>query len=513
MGKITLGLDIGHYSIKGVRPQGRVQSLFGGGAADSFEKVLPKDEGSDPFTLLSPAQLTALRELVAEGKITASDTIAVALPGHLISTREITLPFTQPQKIRKTIYYEVEDQLPFDLDEVVIDYQILESQSEKTRLLVFAAPKSLLTTYLASLQSVGIDPVFVSVDQTAFYHHILRNGLLQGKNGLFIDLGATKTVLCGIHQGALSWTRTTAVGTDFFVDLLKETFHCSWKEAEQMLTRLNEPVTGEAAPSEVLLKELKSWITDVEVGITKTASDTAVPLYLCGGTRTGLEKFLSNALHRELVVIDKNASSPCFALATGLTLLPADAINFRRDAFIHPKEKVHDNWLVSTGVISLFILGMGTANFYLHSLEKEKQFKTLKENMKGDFRAVFPEVKQVVNEVKQTEVAISDIRKQSDFFGVGMPPPLLILKQVTDAVPHGVKIFVTEFDVEQKKVRIEAQTTSFSAVDQIRSALMKVESFEEVAVSDAKVTDDGSRIGFRIQIVLMTNKQGVTTLP
>lgn len=513
MGKITLGLDIGHYSIKGVRPQGRVQSLFGGGAADSFEKVIPKNEGSDPFSLLAPAQLTALRELVTEGKITAADTVAVALPGHLISTREITLPFTQPQKIRKTIYYEVEDQLPFDLDEVVIDYQILESQPEKTRLLVFAAPKSLLTTYLASLQSVGIDPVFVSVDQTAFYHHILH-GTLQGKTGLFIDLGATKTVLCGIHQGALSWTRTTAVGTDFFIDLLKETFHCSWKEAEQMLARLDQLVTGETSPSEVLLKELKPWITDVEVGITKTASDTAVPLYLCGGAaRTGLGKFLSNALHRELVIVDQRAPSLCFALATGLTLLPADAINFRRDAFIHPKEKVHDNWLVSTGVISLFILAMGTANFYLHSLEKEKQFKTLKENLKEDFRAIFPEVKQVVNEVKQTEVAISDIRKQSDFFGVGMPPPLLILKQVTDAVPNGVKIFVTEFDVEQKKVRIEAQTTSFNAVDQIRSALMKVESFEEVAVSDAKVTDDGTRIGFRIQIVLMPNKQGVATLP
>jgi type II secretory pathway component PulL len=146
------------------------------------------------------------------------------------------------------------------------------------------------------------------------------------------------------------------------------------------------------------------------------------------------------------------------------------------------------------------------ANFYLHSLEKEKDLQRLKDKLRVAFQATFPDVKNVVNEVKQTEVAIANIRKQTDFFGIGIDSPVQILKHVTEAIPKGVKIYITEFNVEQEKIQVEAQTTSFDSVDQIRSALMKVESFENVTVGDANVTADRLRINFRVQISLKTTK-------
>ncbi len=71
---------------------------------------------------------------------------------------------------------------------------------------------------------------------------------------------------------------------------------------------------------------------------------------------------------------------------------------------------------------------------------------------------------------------------------------------ITDAIPRDLKIYVNEFTVEGGKVQLEAQTTSFDFVDKIKNALMKVDSFEEVTIGDAKVATDPSRIGFRMQL-------------
>ncbi len=535
MRKITLGLDIGQYSIKGVRP------LRGLGIAsiDAFLKRVQRDQGSDSFSLLSEAQQSALKELVSEGKIKHSDSVAVSLPGHLISTREITLPFTDSQRIKKTLYYEAENQLPFDLEEAVIDYQILPSGPSSTRLLIFAAPITLLKKYLEGLASVGIDPVHVSVDQIALYHYFSWSAAQKtfkksskeknGEENLIMDLGATKTVLCGIKEGKFDWARSTPMGADFFIELLKEEFGFSWKEAEDYFMNLDQPGGLQEKAIPVLTGGLAPWLTDMNVSLTKVDPDATAMVSLCGGTQARIAKLLSDLLHRKVELQNgangdsglstgptpgaagAPATGGVFAQAIGLTLLPVDAINFRREGFAHPEEKLHRGWWVSTSLIFLLLLGLAGTDFYLHAEKKERQLDLLKKELRADFRTAFPENKNVVDEVKQAEAYIADIRKRSDLFGIGFDSPLLLLKKITDAMPTGIHIYITEYSVEGRKMRIEAQTTSFDSVDQIRSALMKVEPFEGVTVSDAKVsTDDTSRIGFRIQIALKTTP---TTMP
>ncbi len=521
MDKITLGLDIGQHAIKGVRPARVLRGVrmrLGMGLTDFFERAVPRGEGVDPFRPLSDGQLSVLKKLIAEKKIKPSDSIAVSLPGQLISIKEIVLPFTDPQKIKKTIYYEAEGQIPFTLDDVVLDYQILPGKTNTTRLLVFAAPKEILRNYLERLKSIGIDPVAVTADPVALYYafskgHSKKRLKEKTKDAIVIDIGATKTVLCGIKSKALHWSRTTPIGGDLFIERLQEEFQISFREAEQLFCNLNQPGDRQERAAAVLEKAMTSWLTEIEASLKLAGLSTATPIHLYGGGRRILATFLKNALQREIIIENELGGRPraitsCFGQAAGLALLPFDVINFRRREFVHPKEKVDRGRLVGTALIILLLLGLAGTNVYLHSREQERQYDTLKRNLNGAFRAVFPEIRNVVDAVKQAEGAIADIRKRSDILGIGSDSPLLVLKKITDAVPHAVKFYVTEFAIENEKVRIEAQTSSFDSVDQVRAALLKVEGFESVTVSDAKITADPSKIGFRIQVTLDTTKSG-----
>ena len=141
----------------------------------------------------------------------------------------------------------------------------------------------------------------------------------------------------------------------------------------------------------------------------------------------------------------------------------------------------------------------------MHTQAKEKQFTQQKQALKEIFQQTFPGTPIVTSEVIQTEAAIAGLRTQLKLFGTGMDSPLRILTEMTEAIPQTVKIYIIEWATEGKTARIEAEALSFDAVDQIRSALAKVSSFEKVVVSDANVSADSGRIGFRVRIALKSD--------
>src|SRR5581483_1053765 len=97
----------------------------------SFERKVPRREGErlSSTELLTPGQIETLKALIAEGRIRPGEAAAVSLPGQLVSTREMGVPFADPKKLRQIVPFEVESQLPFDLEEVAIDYQLLHSNA------------------------------------------------------------------------------------------------------------------------------------------------------------------------------------------------------------------------------------------------------------------------------------------------------------------------------------------------------------------------------------------------
>ena len=510
MKKITLGLDIGQYAIKGTRI---TTGLSGKQPTVFFEKELKRDQASDSFHPLSAAQLTGLSELVSERKILPSDSIAVALPGHLISTKEISLPFTDPEKVRKTIYFEAEGQLLLNMDEVVLDYQPLLSAPNSTQALVFAAGKTMVRKFLDDLLSVEIDPAMVSVDQVALYYYRSwmneKTPIGENKQGqVVIDLGASKTVLCSMEGNLLRWARSMPMGVDLLIEFFQAELKCTWQEASALVNNLSRPGELQKKALGILSDGFSPWLNDIEVSLNKSESVAPVSIHLCGGARMSLRAPLSSALHRNIIVQkglgavhdEEGDSSACFGLSTGLSLLPNHAVNFRKGAFTHAEEKIQKGGMVSIGVSVLLLLIIYVINISLYAHDQERKLDLKKQELTSAFRKAFPETKNIVDEIKQAEGVITDIKKRSDLLGIGTPSPLLILKRITDAIPREVDIYVSELTVEGERVQFTAQTTSFDAIDKIKNGLLKTDSFGEVILGDAKVVSDADRVVFRMQV-------------
>ncbi len=550
MAQIILGLDIGQAAIKGVRI---ARTLRGLRLVDAFERKVARQEEKGRGDLPNEGQLEALRQLRSEGKIRPGEMIAVALPGHLVSTREITVPFTDPKRLRQVVPFEVEGQLPFDLEEIQIDYQPLQpgaapdlkiraaadpgkpEPAESSHLLVSAVPRAVLRRYLAALQSVGIDPAWVGVDALSlytFYQQFTQSSHGERKRSaatvedrsdhLLIDLGASKTILCHLRGGALRWVRTFPIGSDDFTEALQEEGGLSWEDAEKRKSEVDLSAPPQTAAGEAVQKRVSAWLIEIEKSLSLTGGgegESRTAFYLCGGGGQwrGLKELIAQNFQMTpetlkgsppmagLDTAHFSTALPRYAEALGLALSPAQGtqINFRQGEFVFGKESIERRHrLASVGLVSLILLGLMGGDFYLHYHQKEKKFLELKQALRSEFTKTFPQTKNVSNEVEQTRAAINERKKSAEFLGVGEESPLDVLKVVTAGIPTEVRINVTDMVIDGNKIRIEAQTDSYDSVDRIRGGLMKVGRFQEVNVSDAKISADQSRVSFRIQLTV-----------
>src|SRR5512138_494289 len=127
MAQRILGIDLGAWAVKAVLIDSTYRGftvLEHGGAV-----LPPPAEGQ---TLLS-RQIAALQGLIEARGWTFGEAM-VALPGAGMSSSVVTLPFTDLRRIEQTLPFEVEEQIPFQLDEVAWDWQVLGTREGKTDL-------------------------------------------------------------------------------------------------------------------------------------------------------------------------------------------------------------------------------------------------------------------------------------------------------------------------------------------------------------------------------------------
>src|SRR4029079_18842520 len=120
------------HSLKGVI----VETTYRGATVKSYftAPVPPDGERTDRLK-------AALPKLVEQGA-TQVDSVLVSLPGTSLATHPIALPFSDPKKIESTLAFEVESQLPYDLDDAIFDHQVSSSDEKGAQLLVGVARKT-----------------------------------------------------------------------------------------------------------------------------------------------------------------------------------------------------------------------------------------------------------------------------------------------------------------------------------------------------------------------------------
>ena len=155
MAQTMLGLDLGARAVKAVLLESSYRGFTVLGHATV--PLAPPADGEP----LRARQAAALSRLLAEQGWHPDGCVAT-VPGATLASHVITLPFTDPRRIAQTLAFEVEAQIPWELDEAAWDWEPLGVRGTSTDLWVGVGPKPELAELLAVLAGAGIDPRVVA---------------------------------------------------------------------------------------------------------------------------------------------------------------------------------------------------------------------------------------------------------------------------------------------------------------------------------------------------------------
>lgn len=224
------GIDIGRCALKAIRLR---QSSDGGVeivGADYIEhaKILSQPDADRPALIAA-----ALEQFLSRNDL-SKDRAVVGVPGQHTLARFTKLPPVAPKRIPDIVRYEADQQIPFDMDEVIWDYQTFEQEDmPDIEVGIFAMKRELLREHLLHFEQAAIEPIAVQPGPLAVYNTCHYEGLLGDHTTILLDIGAENTDLI-IGTPHSLWTRTIPIGGNRFTDALVTSFKLSFAKAESL---------------------------------------------------------------------------------------------------------------------------------------------------------------------------------------------------------------------------------------------------------------------------------------
>jgi len=226
----TWGIDLGRCALKAVKlraaSDGKVDIL-------DVEYVEHAKILSQPDAERGELISSALEKFLSRRDI-SKDQVVVNVPGQHTLSRFTKLPPVAAKRIPDIVRYEADQQIPFDLDEVIWDYQTFQQEGlPDLEVGIFAMKRELIREHLLHFEQASIEPIAVQSAPLSVYNAARFDGMLAAETTILLDIGAENTDLI-IATADTLWTRTVQIGGNAFTEALVKSFKLSFSKAEQL---------------------------------------------------------------------------------------------------------------------------------------------------------------------------------------------------------------------------------------------------------------------------------------
>lgn len=439
-----------------------------------------------------------------------SDTYLVPIPGENVSYRNLNMPFKEPKKIRQTLPFEIETTVPFPIEDLMVDFNIID-QSDQNEVLAVSVRKAYIAEYLAQLQSNGIDPHVLDIRCVPTVSWLLKQ---EGTpdNGLFLEIGAKKNTMVLYLKRRI---------------VLIRTFSFDGGAIGRIISNAPDNDISEPSTAEHIESSFNSFCTAVQNTIhsfgwqSKRAIRLEKVFYTGFGalypeTETLLNRFLDipveqmNLRGDKRVRVDKNIAriwNPVLmdnALALALRdEKKGQGFNFRKDEFeikkhyYGLKKEIRKVLIFSVLILSFLVANLGVDYYSL-----KKRYDTVDQKITEVFRKTLPDVKRIVNPVQQMKVKLNEVKSSAiSFPGIKANQMVVdLLGDISQRVPKSMDVRVTRMVIDPETVRISGETDTFNTVDNIKTGLEPSDYFSTVTITSASLDRSGKRIQFEIKL-------------
>jgi type IV pilus assembly protein PilM len=259
-----IGLDIGSHAIKMValRPsKGEFPfELTHFGVAE-----LPEETIVDGAIVDEDPVAETISELFVQHKV-KSPFVAASVSGNAVIVRRITLPRQDPEALRESLPYEAEEHIPFDIDDVDLDFAILSEDEEADNMdvVLVAAKRERVDEHVAVIEGAKRTATIMDIDafavQNAFEFSYPER---QFEDVAILNLGSSVINMAVLEGGNPSFWRDIATGMQQYVIALQRQFMLDAFDAEEVLRRVSR---NAASGTDDVDKSLAEWSGDDEEG-------------------------------------------------------------------------------------------------------------------------------------------------------------------------------------------------------------------------------------------------------
>ena len=458
----------------------------------------------------------------------STEYVSCAISGSLLSSRIYEFPFRDRKRLNQAVPFQVEGNIPFDIDDVMTEWQIIGGDRNHSVVSTTVAQRTHVSALLDDVDRGGAQPRVIE-SAGLVLANLTSVFELEGSRVL-VDLGHTHTTLCLLHDGQPLASRTVPVGGHAITLAMARDRGLDPADAERLKCEQgifegdwDSPYPNAVAILDRIAREILRSIESSALTGGETASPSMFELTLMGGGAhlKGIDGYLAEltGLPTALLSVPTEADDeelisggdpvlfgPAIALALRGTSRSTTQFNFRKDEFSFKSDYgwIKNKQLRPTIVLAGITLLLVAASIITSTLIESERADQLEAQITRQYTQAFPGQSPPSRPIAAMRDAVSDARDRADFLGLygGNLSALDLLTLLSERIPENLKLRFDEVNIDRNVIRIKVIAENYEAQDRMENLLKSEPVFAEADVTgSAKRLKDGS-VTFGLSIPL-----------
>lgn len=513
--KNVLGLDLGSQAFKAVEFKQTLRGL-------ELVQMRIHSRASDEIDFSEQ-----VRDFIQQNEF-STEYVCSAVPGSLVSSRTVDFPFRDRKRLNQAVPFQVEGDIPFDIEDVLIEWQIIGGDRNHSTVNTSVAQRSHISELVEKLAEANVQSRVIESGGLVLAN-LTTLFELEGSRVL-VDLGHTQTTFCLLRDGQPIGTRTVPVGGRAITQAMASDRGLDLTDAERLKCEQGifeegwgSPYPNAVAAVDRIAREILRSIEGSSTPTGEPANPSMFEITLMGGGAhlKGISEYLSErtGIHTSLIAAPEDSEEaqlasggdpvlfgPAIALALRGTSRATTQSNFRKEDFAF---KTDYGWLRSkelrpTLVLAgLTLLLLGASSIASISIESNRADR-MERQIASQYGRAFPGEPIPNRPVAAMRQAVDDARERADFLGLygGNLSALDLLSLLSEKIPPDLKIRFEEVNIDRNVIRIKVVAENYESQDRMENLLRSETVFSEANVSgSAKRMKDGS-VTFALSIPL-----------
>lgn len=217
--------------------------------------------------------------------------VAISTGGYSVVIKTINIPTVSEKELQNSIRFEAEQYIPYDIEDVNIDFQILGTSAfspDQMNVLLVAAKKDLVAEYMGLTHRAGLNPCIIDVDTFALQniHEIVDKGSLSDVV-MLVDVGHSKTSLNIIKGNISLMMRDNSLGTAQISEEIVSLTGCTHEQAEGVICGRETGLMEQEKFDAILSTNVQRWCSEIYSVVnsyqSKSSEGNLDRVVLCGG--------------------------------------------------------------------------------------------------------------------------------------------------------------------------------------------------------------------------------------